>query len=89
MSKTQAPTVQAHATSSISVFLTNLHLLDLDRCNDWPAINSKSFKAKNTLENEKARIRCVEWALYRLFELWDLEKTKDVRTTHALPVIPS
>ncbi|KAL2040468.1 hypothetical protein N7G274_006911 [Stereocaulon virgatum] len=77
MSKPQATPAPAHATSSISIFLTNLHLLDLDRCEDWPAISAQTFTSKNTLQNEKNRIHCVEWAFYRLFELWDLEETKD------------
>jgi len=79
MSKPQATIAPTHATSSISTFLTNVHLLDLDRCDDWPSITSKTFTVKNTLKDEKACIRCVEWALYRLFELWDAEETKDVR----------
>ena len=35
--------------------------------------------SKNTLQNEKIRIQCVEWAFYRLFEIWDPGETKDVR----------
>jgi len=64
---------------SISIFLSNLHLLDLDRRDDWPSINSETFTRKNTLQNEKHRICCVEWALFRLFEIWDVEQTKNVR----------
>ncbi|KAK0511486.1 hypothetical protein JMJ35_006059 [Cladonia borealis] len=77
MSKPQAPPASPHATSSLSVFLTNVHLLDLDRCEDWPAISAQTFISKNTLQNEKNRIKCAEWAFYRLFELWDPEETKD------------
>ncbi len=64
---------------SISTFLTNIHLLDLDRRDDWPAITPQTFTRKNTLQNEKTRVQCVEWALYRLFEIWDLEETENVR----------
>lgn len=67
------------APTSISVFLTNIHLLDLDRRDDWPSIDSHTFTRKNTLQNEKTRILCVEWALYRLFEIWDIEETRNVR----------
>ena len=81
MSKPQAPPAPTNATSSLSVFLTNVHLLDLDRSEDWPAISAQTFTSKNTLQNEKSRIHCVEWAFYRLFELWDPGETKDVRTS--------
>jgi len=64
---------------SISIFLTNLHLLDLDRRDGWPLITLQTFTRKNTLQNEKNRILCVEWALYRLFEIWDVEETRNVR----------
>ena len=79
MSKPQVPSASTNATSSLSVFLTNVHLLDLDRSEDWPAISAQTFTNKNTLQNEKNRIHCVEWAFYRLFEIWDPEETKDVR----------
>src|ERR1700760_2100530 len=66
--------------SLAELFLTNLRLLDLDNRSDWPNISSKTFSSKDTLnQNQKARIRCSEWALYRLFELWDPEETRDVR----------
>jgi len=64
------------------LFVTNLRLLDLDKRPDWPDIDPKTFSSKDVLgQNQKARIRCCEWALYRLFEIWDPEDTKDVRFT--------
>ena len=75
----QPASVPAHAASSISLLLTNLHLLDLDRRDDWPSLTAQTFTNKNSLQNEKTRIHCVEWAFYRLFEIWDLAETKDVR----------
>ena len=81
------PPVPTHATSSLSVFLTNVHLLDLDKSEDWPAISAQTFTSKNTLQNERNRIKCVEWAFYRLFELWDPEQTKDVRTSWLIQYI--
>ncbi len=66
---------------SISIFLSNLHLLNLDRRDDWPSISSQTFTRKNTLQNEKTRICCVEWALYRLFEIWDVEESRNVRAS--------
>ena len=72
-------TQSMQTSPSISTFLTNLHLLDLDRHEDWPRIDAQIFTRKNTLQNEKSRIHCVEWALYQLFYIWDLEQTKNVR----------
>lgn len=59
------------------LFVTNLRLLDLDRLPDWPSITPRSFSTKDTQQNQKQRIRCVEWALYRLFELWDPDETRE------------
>lgn len=61
--------------SPVSTFVHSLHLLDLDRREDWPGVNFQSFGAKSNLQN---RIRCVEWSLYRLFELYDARSTRDV-----------
>ena len=80
MSKQPAASAPTHAAPSISLLHTNLHLLDLDRRNDWPSISDQTFTSKNTLQNEKTRIQCVEWAFYRLFEIWDPVETKDVRS---------
>ncbi|KAF6240925.1 hypothetical protein HO173_000717 [Letharia columbiana] len=77
MSKHSAASAPTHAAPSISLLLTNLHLLDLDSRDDWPSITAQTFTSKNTLQNEKARIQCVEWAFYRLFEIWDPVETKD------------
>jgi len=59
------------------LLLTNLRLLDLDRLPDWPSITTKSFSTTDTQQNQKQRIRCVEWTLYRLFELWDPDETRE------------
>ena len=79
MSKQPAASAPTHAASSIPLLLTNLHLLDLDRRDDWPSVTAQTFTSKNTLQNEKTRIQCVEWAFYRLFEIWDPVETSDVR----------
>ncbi|KAL8934876.1 MAG: hypothetical protein Q9216_005685, partial [Gyalolechia sp. 2 TL-2023] len=63
--------------SPVSTFLTNLRLLDLDCAEDWPTITANLFVAKDARANQKQRIRCVEWALYRLFELWNPKDTKN------------
>ncbi|KAL8703631.1 MAG: hypothetical protein Q9201_003201 [Fulgogasparrea decipioides] len=60
-----------NATSSVSTFITNLRLLDLDHLDDWPDAHEGLFAAKGARENQRQRVRCVEWALYRLFEIWN------------------
>ncbi|KAI1854027.1 hypothetical protein JX266_001168 [Neoarthrinium moseri] len=57
--------------SHVSLFLTNLRLLDLDQEPDWPEITSATFSARDAAGGQKKRIQCVEWALYNLFLLWD------------------
>ncbi|KAF2636842.1 hypothetical protein P280DRAFT_472728 [Massarina eburnea CBS 473.64] len=59
--------------SDIKLFVTNLRLLDLDRRTDWPAITVQTFSARNA--DQKQRIGAAEWALFRLFELWDPAET--------------
>lgn len=61
--------------SSISTFVRSLHLLDLDQLPDWPEVTIQTFGAKASLQH---RIRCVEWSLYHLFELYDAKSTRDV-----------
>lgn len=64
--------------SNVALFLTNLRLLDLDRLPDWPKITELTFSTKDTQQNQKRRVQCVEWSLYRLFEIWDAEETRTV-----------
>jgi hypothetical protein len=79
----------AHHTSTALVskqplaelLLANLRLLDLDLREDWPEITPRTFNTKDTQQNQKQRIKCTEWILYRLFELWDPEETRDVGIT--------
>lgn len=66
--------------SNISLFLTNLRLLELDLLPDWPDINSLTFTNRDLAQGQKKRIQCVEWALYQLFSLWDPEETHNVRS---------
>src|ERR1700722_10726007 len=65
--------------SNVTLFITNLRLLDLDLRPDWPSITTQTFSTQNAQQNQKNRIRSIEWALFRLFELWDVEETRDVR----------
>ncbi|PTD05247.1 hypothetical protein FCULG_00001292 [Fusarium culmorum] len=66
-----------HGPSALSIFLTNLNLLDLDQLQDWPAICAETFATDGTnAQGLKKRVHCVEWALFHLFSLWDPEETK-------------
>ncbi|KAK3208984.1 hypothetical protein GRF29_69g300524 [Pseudopithomyces chartarum] len=60
-------------TSDVTLFVTNLRLLDLDQRDDWPHVTVQTFSAKNA--DQKQRIGAVEWALFRLFEIWDPQET--------------
>ncbi|KZF25461.1 hypothetical protein L228DRAFT_258882 [Xylona heveae TC161] len=66
-----------HIPSNINLFLTNLRLLDLHLRSDWPSITPQTFSTKIALQNQKARISSVEWALFRLFEIWNPIETKN------------
>lgn len=58
---------KSDGASTISLFITNLRLLNLDLLPDWPNI------AVSSLGNQDARtrIKCTEYALYQLFRLHD------------------
>ncbi|KAL8726110.1 MAG: hypothetical protein Q9181_006177 [Wetmoreana brouardii] len=66
-----------NTTSSVSTFITNLRLLDLDHLDDWPDVHKSLFAAKGARENQRQRVRCVEWALYRLFEIWNSKEASN------------
>jgi hypothetical protein len=63
-------------TPDVKLFVTNLRLLDLDLRNDWPGITVQTFSAKNA--DQRQRISGTEWALFRLFEIWDPNETAQV-----------
>lgn len=64
-------------TSHLSLFLTNLRLLDLDRADDWPEITHLTFSTRDGAGGQKKRIQATEWALYHLFQLWDPDETQN------------
>lgn len=68
----------SHQLSSTALFVTNLRLLDFDLYEDWPEIAVHTFATRDAQQNQKKRIQCTEWALYRLFELWDPDETREV-----------
>ncbi|CAD6453296.1 1611c083-5ba5-41ea-876e-c5b817c7e3d4 [Sclerotinia trifoliorum] len=63
--------------SYVTLFITNLRLLDLDLQDGWPDINLLTFSTKDAQQNQKKRIQCVEWALFHLFAIWDPEETRN------------
>ncbi|CEI69371.1 hypothetical protein FVEN_g3893 [Fusarium venenatum] len=66
-----------HGPSALSIFLTNLNLLDLDQHQDWPGICAETFATGGTsAQGLKKRVHCVEWTLFQLFSLWDPEEAK-------------
>lgn len=98
-----APASQLHHTqttsatalggpSSLSLFLRNLRLLDLDLLPDWPAISAETFAVTgptSAAQGQKKRVQCVEWALFRLFSLWDPEETANVSRFPRNRILPS
>ena len=62
--------------SDAKLFVTNLRLLNLDQQSDWPNITVQSLSSRNA--DQKQRISGVEWALFRLFEIWNPEDTNQV-----------
>ncbi len=64
---------------NITTFVRCLRLLDLDLRDDWPGVRENLFSGKSLQQNLQQRVKCVEWSLYRLFEIWDAAYTKDVR----------
>ena len=69
----------------MSLFLTNLRLLDLDLLSDWPGITAATFTSVGSGTGAalglKRRVAAVVWALYRLFEIYDGEETRSVSDT--------
>ncbi|KAE8350891.1 HAUS augmin-like complex subunit 6 N-terminus-domain-containing protein [Aspergillus coremiiformis] len=61
--------------SSLTVFVRNLHLLQLDYHDDWPGITVRSLSPSS--QNQRQRVRVIEWALYQLVALWDPETARD------------
>ena len=71
--------LKLYPVSNISLFLSNLRLLELDTRPDWPGVSAKIFDPKDVTQNQKKRISCVEWILFRLFQMLDPVMTRDVR----------
>ncbi|PLN75971.1 HAUS augmin-like complex subunit 6 N-terminus-domain-containing protein [Aspergillus taichungensis] len=63
------------AQSSLAVFVRNLQLLQLDCHDDWPGITVRSLAPSS--QNQRQRIKAIEWALYHLVAIWDPETARD------------
>lgn len=78
--------------SSLAIFITSLHLLDLDTLPDWPLITISTFQStpnsKSTSQNLQARIKATEWALYQLFQLYSPETTRQALSPNFPPKTP-
>ncbi|KAK3702259.1 hypothetical protein LTR37_014970 [Vermiconidia calcicola] len=83
-STTTAPGHRRHASSIkngikpsgstvVSLFVTNLRLLNLDLLPDWPNITTSSFSNHDA----RTRTKCTEYALYQVFRLYDPATTAD------------
>ncbi|KAJ5081895.1 hypothetical protein NUU61_010159 [Penicillium alfredii] len=59
------------APAHLTVFVRNLQLLHLDHRDDWPGITLHSLSPSS--QNQRQRVRLIEWALYYLFTIWDPE----------------
>nr|POE54520.1 hypothetical protein CFP56_41458 [Quercus suber] len=58
---------------AVSLFVTNLRLLNLDQLPDWPGITVASLGNQDA----RARVRNTEFALYQLFRLHDPAMTAE------------
>ena len=65
--------IKPTGSTAISLFVTNLRLLNLDLLPDWPNITVSSFSNQDA----RTRIKCTEYALYQLFRLHDPATTAD------------
>lgn len=62
--------------SHLTTFIRNLKLLQLNQRDDWPDITPRTLSPST--QNQRQRVRLVEWALYYLFTIWDPEGTYNV-----------
>jgi len=66
--------------SDAALLVRNLRLLNLDLQTGWPDVTIDTFRAgKNAQVTQKERVKCAEFILYKLFELFDYPTAKFVR----------
>lgn len=73
--------------SHLNVFSNNLKLLHLDQLADWPGISLRTLSSSP--QNQRQRIRLVEWALYQLYAIWDPEGAQNVRVFYCQTLTPA
>jgi hypothetical protein len=66
-------------------FVHCLHLLDLDLLEDWPQVTVHTLSTRSQSQNLQLRVKAVEWSLFRLFELYNVQLARDVG--HLAPVM--
>nr|POE87799.1 hypothetical protein CFP56_11028 [Quercus suber] len=71
--KVQRHGVRPTGLAAVSLFVTNLRLLNLDQLPDWPGITVASLGNQDA----RARVRNTEFALYQLFRLQDPATTAE------------
>ena len=59
------------ASTTTELLIKNLRLLDLDEEFDWPKIRPDTFAAADAVQNQRNRVYCAQWALFKLLEIWD------------------
>ncbi|KAF3393797.1 hypothetical protein F1880_004770 [Penicillium rolfsii] len=64
-------TLEWSGPSHLAIFIRNLKLLHLDQRDDWPGITIRALSQSS--QNQRQRIRLIEWSLYYLFTIWDPE----------------
>ncbi|RMZ79224.1 hypothetical protein DV737_g3478, partial [Chaetothyriales sp. CBS 132003] len=69
--------VQWDGRRQIAIFIRSLHLLDLDLLEDWPGVSEHTFTPRALQQNLQQRVKGVEWALFRLFELYSPTEARD------------
>ena len=72
--------------SQITIFLRSLRLLNLDLLEDWPDLSESAYSGRVAQQN--LRVKGTEWALYRLFEIWDPETAQHKLKPFFPPISP-
>lgn len=73
-----SPSLRGRNTAHTDLLIKNLRMLDLDEEFDWPKIQLETFAVTSTIQEQKERVRCGEWILYKLFELWNPQEVAEV-----------
>ena len=69
--------------TTLSLVITNLRLLEIEKRDDWPKASEQTFLTLDWTQIRVENIRFTEWILYRLFEIWDADLTKEVSNIYS------